>query len=96
MFKLLKNKRLFRTIAFMLVAVFSINIAGCGDPNDVVSGLPGGGVPNYAVGVGDNVNGYMVYAESTFDPMTEDLFMGYLLSGRDFSLVVVPGEWNSV
>lgn len=92
MFKLLKNKRLFRTIAFMLVAVFTINIAGCAEPNDVVSGQPGGGDKNYAVGVGDNVDGYTVYSESTFDPMTLDLFMGYLLNGRNFTLVVVPGS----
>lgn len=94
MFKLLKNKKIFKIVAFMLVAVFSINIAGCGEPNDVIPGQEGGGNKNFFVGVGENVNGYMVYAESTFDPMTEDLFMGYLLSGRDFSLVVVPGEWN--
>ena len=92
MFKLLKNKKIFRAIAFMLVAVFTINVTGCSEPNNVASGQDGGGNKNYSVGVGDNIDGYMVYSESTFDPMTLDLFMGYLLNGRNFTLVVVPGS----
>ena len=49
MFKLLKNKKIFRAIAFMLVAVFTINVTGCSEPNNVSSGQYGGGNKNYSV-----------------------------------------------
>ena len=66
--------------------MFTINVTGCGNNNGIdVS------VKNRKVGMGSNTVGYTVYAESTFDPMTRDLFMGYLLNGREFTLVVVPG-----
>jgi len=91
MFKLLKKRRFVKFICFILVAAFSINIAGCGNEDN---GVPESNITNPSIGTGANTVGYTVYAESTFDPMTKNLFMGYLLLGREFTLVVVPGEKN--
>ena len=77
-----------KIVCFLLVAIFSINIAGCGYESNKV---PPSNIENSVVGVGSRTVGYRVYSQSTFDPMTEELFMGYLLSGRAFTLVVVPG-----
>ena len=87
MFKFLKKPKFLKIISFVLVMIFSINVAGCGRDNGIAVS-----VKNRKVGMGNNTIGYTVYAESTFDPMTRDLFMGYLLNGREFTLVVVPGK----
>ncbi len=92
MFKLLKNKNLMKFICFILICAFTVNLAGCSDENNVPSGQVGGGNANHVVGIGNNVTGYSVYSQSTFDPMSEELYMGYLLSGRSFTLIVVPGR----
>lgn len=94
MFKFLKNKKFIKIISFLLIFAFSINLVGCDHQNDVTGGQAGGGKKHYSVGVGNDVTGYGVYAQSTFDKMTKELFMGYLLSSRSFSLVIVPGEEN--
>lgn len=95
MFRLLKNKKFLKIISFLLICVFSINLVGCDHQNDVTGGQAGGGKKHYSVGVGNDINGYGVYAQSTFDKMTKELFMGYLLSSRSFSLVIVPGDYDS-
>ena len=93
MFKFLTKPKFLKVIAFMLTFVFVVNISGCVTEKDGENGVTSGNqVQNLSIGTGSNVIGYTVYSQSTFDPMTEELFMGYLLSGRDFSLVVVPGS----
>lgn len=87
MLKIFRKPKFKKFLCFLLVVIFSVNIAGCGSDN----GVPQNKV-NPSVGMGSNTIGYNVYAESTFDPMTKDIFMGYLLSGREMTLVVVPGE----
>ncbi len=91
MYNWLKKHKIGKIISFILIIVFSINLVGCDEPNSVPPGLDGGGIENLSVGVGENINGYTVYPESTFDPMSEELYYGYLLSYRSFILVVVPG-----
>ena len=85
MFKFLKNKKFIKIISFLLIFAFSINLVGCDHQNDVTGGQAGGGKKHYSVGVGNDVTGYGVYAQSTFDKMTKELFMGYLLSWFVFS-----------
>lgn len=92
MFKFLKNKKFLKIISFLLICVFSINLVGCDHENNVSQGQNGGGKKHYSVGVGNDINGYGIYAQSSFDPMNKELFMGYLLSSRSFSLVVLPGR----
>lgn len=92
MFKFLKNKKFVKIISFLLICVFSINLVGCDHENSVSPGKNGGGIKHYSVGVGNDINGYGIYSQSSFDPMTKELFMGYLLSSRSFTLVVLPGK----
>lgn len=94
MLKFFKKRKIFKALSMLLVAAFTMNVAsGCSvEPNGVDGNLPGGGNENSHLGVGGNINGYLVYSKSTFDPMTKELFMGYLMNGRNFTLVVVPGD----
>lgn len=81
-FKKFKN-----VICFFLIVIFSVNIAGCGSGNGVKENKV-----HKKIGIGANTVGYTVYSQSTFDKMTQELLMGYLLSGRSFTLLVVPGQ----
>lgn len=90
MLKFLRKPKFIKFMTMLLVTVFCINVAGCvGDTNG------DNGVfenrENGSIGQGANTVGYTVYAESTFDKMTLELLMGYLINGREFSLVIVPG-----
>ena len=75
MYKFFKKPRLIKCICFLLVAVFTFNVAGCGN---TYNGVPSGHVENPVIGKGNNVVGYTVYSEATFDRMSKELFMGYL------------------
>ena len=81
MHKWLKHSKIFKVISFFLVAFFVINLTGCGkaqESNGVESG-ENGGYENISVGTGEDIVGYTIYSQSTFDQMTKNLFMGYLL-----------------
>lgn len=80
-------KKFKNVICLLLIVFFTINIAGCGSDNGVSFDKV-----NNKVGIGNDNAGYTVYAQSTFDKMSEELLMGYLLSGRDFTLLVLPGK----
>ncbi len=94
MLKLFRKKKILRAVAFFLVAIFTINVtSGCTDvDNGVLENQNGGGNSNSKLGIGRNITGNLVYSKSTFDPMSENLFIGYLLNARNFTLVVVPGD----
>lgn len=92
MLKFLRKPKFIKFMTMLLVTVFCINVAGCvGDTNG------DNGVfqnrENGSIGQGANTVGYTVYAESTFDQMTLELLMGYLINGREFSLVIVPDKY---
>lgn len=88
MYKLLKKPKFINIIAFILMLTFTINLYGCSTVDD--NGVAPSGVKNQKLGIGRNIDGYTVYSEATFNAMTEDVFMGYLLGGKNFTLVVVP------
>lgn len=92
MLKLLKKAKIYKLLTILLVAVFTINVtSGCEVESNGVNGeQSGGGNANTQLGVGNNIDGYLVYSQSSFDPMSKELLMGYLLNGRNFTLVVVP------
>lgn len=94
MLKFFKKRKILKVLSMLLVAAFTMNVAsGCSiEPNGVDGNLPGGGNENQHLGVGGNIDGYLVYSKSTFDPMTKELFIGYLMNGRNFTLIVVPGD----
>lgn len=80
-------KKFKNVICFLLVVFFAINISGCGSDNGVTKNKV-----NSKIGIGANTIGYTVYSQSTFDKMSEELLMGYLLNGREFTLLVLPGK----
>ena len=84
--KFLRKPKFIKIFSFLLVLVFVVNVAGCGQTDNGVSKE----VVNKRVGIGRNTPGYTVYSQSTFDRMTKEIFMGYLLSGREFDLLVLP------
>lgn len=91
MFKFLTKPKFLKVIAMFLVLVFVVNVSGCVTDTSGENGVTNN-VKNKKIGIGTNNVGYTVYGASTFEKMTEEIMMGYLLNGRDFSLVVVPGE----
>ena len=94
MFKFLTKPKFLKIIAMMLTLVFVVNVAGCVSDDDGDNGVEKISRKNYKVGTGANTIGYTVYAESTFDMMTYELFIGHLVQGREFTLVVVPGTYT--
>lgn len=91
MFKFLTKPKFLKVIAMFLVLVFVVNVSGCVTDTSGENGV-NDNIKNKHIGIGSNTVGYTVYGASTFEKMTEEIMMGYLLSGREFSLVVVPGK----
>lgn len=46
---------------------------------------------NVLVGYGANIEAYTTYSQAQFMEMDQDMYYSYLMSGRDFILVVLPG-----
>lgn len=72
-----------------LLIVFCVTIpliSACGDNDNKLKESR----KNSIVGVGKNINAYSTYAQAQFIEMDKDMYYSYLLSMRDFILVVLP------
>lgn len=73
-----------------IVVLFCIMVpflSACGSDYD--NGLPRS-ADSHVVGKGGNINAYTTYSQAKFMEMDQDMYYSYLMTARDFILVVLP------
>lgn len=79
----------FRKVICLLV-VFCITIpliSACGEKENHLEES----IANQVIGVGGSIEAYTTYSQAKFMEMDKNMYHSYLLSGRDFILVALPG-----
>lgn len=61
-------------------------VSACGETENYLKNS----VKNVVVGVGSNIDGYTTYSQAKLMQMDKDMYYSYLVSMRDFILVVLP------
>ena len=91
LYKFIKKFR--KVICLFLVLCISVPLlSACGQNENFLKKSK----DNKIIGLGGNIQAYTTYSQARFTPMDKDMYLSYLVSGRDFILVVVPeGTGNS-
>ena len=84
-------KKFKKVICMFIIVCFSVPIvAACGQNENNLKKSK----ENQVIGFGGDIEAYTTYSQANFMPMDKEMYHSYLVSNRDFILVVVPSETN--
>ena len=72
-----------------LIVIFCVTlplVSACGETENNLEHS----IKNTVIGVGSNIEGYTTYSQAQLMQMDKDMYYSYLVSMRDFILVVLP------